>query len=512
MGQRFDLPGLGAIEQKIQEVRKNIEESKTLTETSKKYLKTYLSQINQISQGEDGNVISPQEKISSLEVYKWFVAKEKTLYHALNNMRQAQATYIGYFWSPNDEEHKIRDVLTQFQTTNFKRFENHSIKKPTYIKSNDFTFVFQEIVNTYGIPMYKEINPAVFAIVTFPFLFGVMFGDVGHGSIWLIIGILLCLFNDFLKKTGMAAAGQLRYLLLLMGFFAFYNGFIYNEFFAIPLEIFGSCYSEEPTVVTNTQNNAHPGQFDPKEIGYLREKDCVYTFGVDPRWFQSDQMLAFTNNLKMKVSVIIAILQMSMGIIMKGLNSLYFRRFVDFFFEFIPQIILILALFGWMDILILAKWVEPKDVEGYYLATTKLDSDPTKEFNKMHNSPAIITTMIDIFLAGADNKQVDSITGVEYVKYNYLFEGQANASVALLLIAFVCVPLMLCVKPFWMRHQMNSHGHGPHVHVKSESIQYEQLPEGKGFDKNETYKQISDILEKEGANNENHNFSEIFIH
>ena len=99
--------------------------------------------------------------------------------------------------------------------------------------------------------MYKEINPAVFAMVTFPFLFGVMFGDIGHGGLWLITGILMCLFNDQIQRTALAAAGQIRYLILLMGIFACYNGFIYNEFFAIPLEIFGSCYSEEITVVGN---------------------------------------------------------------------------------------------------------------------------------------------------------------------------------------------------------------------------------------------------------------------
>ena len=75
-----------------------------MTETSKKYLKSYLAQINQISnpQLDDSNV--PIEQISSLEVFKWFVAKEKALYFALNNMRTAKTTYIGYFWAPNSEE------------------------------------------------------------------------------------------------------------------------------------------------------------------------------------------------------------------------------------------------------------------------------------------------------------------------------------------------------------------------------------------------------------------------
>ena len=158
--------------------------------------------------------------------------------------------------------------------------------------------------------MYKEINPAVFAMVTFPFLFGVMFGDIGHGALWLIIGTLLVLFNDQIQRSGMASAGQVRYLILLMGIFATYNGFIYNEFFAIPLEIFGSCYSEEPIVVTNncTPNPAGDSICAPKEFGYAKQPNCVYTLGVDPRWFQSDQNLAFTNNLKMKISVILAIL------------------------------------------------------------------------------------------------------------------------------------------------------------------------------------------------------------
>ena len=125
--------------------------------------------------------------------------------------------------------------------------------------------------------MYKEVNPAIFACVSFPFLFGVMFGDIAHGSLMLLAGIVLCLINDrYLKGSSLEAAGQIRYLILLMGIFATYMGFIYNEFFAIPLEIFGSCYDSK----AYTLDGRFPYPFY-RRVDY----DCVYTVGMDPRWF-----------------------------------------------------------------------------------------------------------------------------------------------------------------------------------------------------------------------------------
>jgi V-type H+-transporting ATPase subunit a len=61
----------------------------------------------------------------------------------------------------------------------------------------------------------------------------------------------------------------------------------------------------------------------------------------------------------MKIAVILGVLQMSLGICMKGLNAIYFNRPLDFIFEFIPQIVLLNVLFGWMDVLIIAKWLYP---------------------------------------------------------------------------------------------------------------------------------------------------------
>ena len=59
----------------------------------------------------------------------------------------------------------------------------------------------------------------------------------------------------------------------------------------------------------------------------------------------------------MKLAVIIGVIHMWFGIIMKGLNSIYFRSKVDFFFEFIPQIIFMSVTFLWMDIMIIIKWL-----------------------------------------------------------------------------------------------------------------------------------------------------------
>jgi vacuolar-type H+-ATPase subunit I/STV1 len=75
-----------------------------------------------------------------------------------------------------------------------------------------------------------------------------MFGDMGHGGLLLAAGICMVLANDAIKKISVEVS-MLRYLVCLMGFFAFFNGMIYNEFFAIPIDFFGSCYTKDLTIV-----------------------------------------------------------------------------------------------------------------------------------------------------------------------------------------------------------------------------------------------------------------------
>jgi vacuolar-type H+-ATPase subunit I/STV1 len=67
-------------------------------------------------------------------------------------------------------------------------------------------------VDTYGVPRYKEANPALFAAATFPFLYGVMYGDIGHGFCLFLLGLYLVISHG--KRLKGRRAGKSNQLIL----------------------------------------------------------------------------------------------------------------------------------------------------------------------------------------------------------------------------------------------------------------------------------------------------------
>ena len=98
---------------------------------------------------------------------------------------------------------------------------------------------------------------------------------------------------------------------------------------------------------------------------------------MDPVWAVASNNLVFINSLKMKISVIIAVTHMTLGVFIKASNNIHFCSVIDFIFEFIPQLIFLVLLFGYMDFLIVYKWTVNW---GLYAA----------------NAPSVITTMINL--------------------------------------------------------------------------------------------------------------------
>jgi len=293
---------------------------------------------------------------------------------------------------------------------------------PTFYKHTDFAGVPQLIVDTYGVPKYKEANPALFTTVTFPFLFAVMFGDVMHGSMLLAIALWV------LASGPSNPAYPGRYFLLLMGIFATYTGVIYNDYASVPLYLFGdSCYQY-------TAGHAKPHIPDP---------GCVYPVGIDPAWYLGTTELTVLNSIKMKIAVIFGVAQMSIGVLLKGSNNFYFRQWLDFFFEFIPQILVLLCLFGYMDYLIIVKWLT--DWTG-------------REFG----SPSVVSTVIDMALNGSKPSNPIDLPILQSTEY------QVSMGNTLMLIVKLSVPTMLMVKPLVMHYvygnheDEHEHDHMPH--------------------------------------------------
>jgi V-type H+-transporting ATPase subunit a len=210
-----------------------------------------------------------------------------------------------------------------------------------------------------------------------------------------------------------------RYIILLMGAFSIFTGFLYNDVFSKSMHLF------------------HPGWEWVKSGGAgdileARSTGHVYPFGLDPTWHGADNSLVFTNSLKMKMSIILGVAHMTFAILLQVPNALHFRKYSDIWTTVVPQMLFMHSLFGYLVVMIFYKWTtdwSARDAAG----------------NLLHNGPpGLLNTLIYMFLSPG-NVDDDKT----------LYSGQAFVQTVLLLIAAVCVPWMLLAKPYlqYKEHQ-----------------------------------------------------------
>lgn len=393
----------------LEDLLAKIKDTRKLLKDSNRELRNYLIRLNDLESKRKPGGNSPFYGISTLPMYRMFVLIEEEIYRNMNCLKSIENGNIkyGFVWSRTPAQGIITELHNKghyLPELHFHDVLDHDFETPTYIRTNEFTSQFQAIVDTYGVPKYKEINPTVFTIVSFPFLFGVMFGDIGHGSILFLFASFICLFGN--KISALRTLYNTRYLLLLMGFFSTFCGFMYNDFMSLPLELNRSCYVNKGVVA-------------------VQRRDCVYPFGVDHKWYVASNELVFMNSLKMKLAVIFGVAQMLLGIFLKSLNAVYHHDFIEYLFEFWPQFILMWCWFGYMDILIIGKWLT--------------------DYKDTSIAPSIIASMIDMFLKfGAVEKEPILASR----------DTSERINVALLLVSMSCIPLMLLVRPI---HSMMTH-------------------------------------------------------
>ncbi|KFG80729.1 vacuolar ATP synthase 98 kDa subunit [Metarhizium anisopliae] len=376
---------------------------------------TLEAELNQISQ--------------SLSAWMILIAKEKAVYSTLNlfSYDRARRTLIAEAWCPTNDMPLIRSTLQD--VTNRAGLSVPSIineirtnkTPPTYLKTNKFTEGFQTIVNAYGTATYQEVNPAMPVFVTFPFLFAVMFGDFGHAMIMLSAALAMIYWEKSLKKVTFELFAMVfygRYIALVMAVFSIFTGLIYNDVFSKSMTLFPSAWKYEKP------NGWQPGQTIEAT---LNDDGYRYPFGLDWAWHNTENTLLFSNSYKMKMSIILGWAHMTYSLCFSFINARHFKKPIDIWGNFIPGMIFFQSIFGYLVVCIIYKWT-----------VDWTNSDP----NIGGQPPGLLNMLIYMFLQPG---KLDIP----------LYKGQATVQVILLLLAFVQVPVLLFLKPFYLRWEHN---------------------------------------------------------
>jgi len=170
------------------------------------------------------------EKIGLWEIN---IKKEKAIYHTMNcfNVDVTSKCFIAEGWCPSVDIPQIREALnvatqkTETVVPSVLNVIKTRMEPPTFNRTNKFTNGFQVIIDAYGVGKYREVNPAPFSIITFPFLFAVMFGDFGHGILMALIAYYI-IWNE--KKLEKQKNGEVFF------FFSFLFFFLYKSINTLP--------------------------------------------------------------------------------------------------------------------------------------------------------------------------------------------------------------------------------------------------------------------------------------
>uniref|UniRef100_A0A8D3BFS0 V-type proton ATPase subunit a n=1 Tax=Scophthalmus maximus TaxID=52904 RepID=A0A8D3BFS0_SCOMX len=387
-------------------------------------LKTRIQDLNNVLQRTEDYLRQVLQKASE-SAFTWVVhvKKMKAIFHILNlcSFDVTNKCLIAEVWCPVSDLANLRGALEKGSRkgdATVPSFVNRipsTDTPPTLLRTNKFTSGFQSIVEAYGVGDYREVSPAPYTIITFPFLFAVMFGDLGHGMVMSLFALWMVLTEKNQKKK--RSSNEIwvtffngRYIILMMGLFSVYTGLIYNDCFSKSLNIFGSCWSVKAMFANQNktlQTNALL-TLDPNVSGVF---SGPYPFGIDPIWNMAVNRLSFLNSYKMKMSVVIGVVHMTFGVVLSVFNHLHFRQKFNMYLLFLPELLFLLCLFGYLVFMIFYKW----------LAFGARDSS---------QAPSILIHFINMFVM-----QGTDITGLQ---------------IFLVVVALLSVPVLLLGKPLYL--------------------------------------------------------------
>lgn len=155
-----------------------------------------------------------------------------------NKLWETEYTFIFEIWIPADEIKLIVSVIEKAAEHKcvVSVIEPHfEGTPPTLLKNPPIMKPFENLIRVYGLPSYYEFDPTAIMFITFPLLFGMMYGDLGHGILLLLLSSLWMFAASISEKTIFRQYQAFSIIVLISSFYSIIFGLLYGEFFGMEI-------------------------------------------------------------------------------------------------------------------------------------------------------------------------------------------------------------------------------------------------------------------------------------
>jgi V/A-type H+-transporting ATPase subunit I len=175
-----------------------------------------------------------ESRKQQLQTLLWRVRASRMLADAMAHFGRLRYTYLLVGWVASSHLADLTERLKQVsKETLIETFpaKRSRVKQdvPVSLHNPRILHPFQQLVTTFAQPRYDELDPTFLIALTFPLLFGAMFGDVGHGLELALLGLLL---TSRRVKALRSLAGLGR-LITACGLAGALFGFLYGSIFGL---------------------------------------------------------------------------------------------------------------------------------------------------------------------------------------------------------------------------------------------------------------------------------------
>ncbi|MDO5047332.1 MAG: V-type ATPase 116kDa subunit family protein [Anaerococcus sp.] len=148
-------------------------------------------------------------------------------YEKSDQLKEKMARGEKYFylsgWVPQSRVDDFKELEAKYDKSKVRIDGKVKGKNPpTKLKNNPLFRPFEFLVNMYGAPSYNELDPTAFFAITYMLLYGMMFGDLGQGLVFILLSYFIGkknkVFGSLLKRIGISAS---------------FFGLMYGSFFGI---------------------------------------------------------------------------------------------------------------------------------------------------------------------------------------------------------------------------------------------------------------------------------------